>query len=336
MSLRKIILGGLFSVIAVGVSGCLSGESFYTNVLRSDVFYQQYESRRYDFLWVMDNSGSMASKRAYVRDNLQRFINILNSRKAVDFQMAVTTTDYFTTAGNLVASPGGQTVVKSAVSSNPVSDMAGIINNVQDSPTSFWEQGLESAYQAIYQHKSSFSRNSVPLTTIFLTDADDYSCMDQCWGVEPENNTNWVVFPLQRYVDFFQNVKSSENTEALVFNIVSTANSNCGMEAPSVRYENLTSTMGGINSSGSLCMDAIQKSFDGIARTLADRGVKFTLTQPAQATGINVYVAGIKVEYSEDNGWIFDTAENAIIFTGNSIPPNGSVVEITYNQQTAN
>lgn len=323
----------LMAVVALGLSSCKTGDSFYTNVLRSDVFVQQYDNRNYDFLWVMDNSGSMTDRRQYVRDNLQRFVNILNSRKAVNYQMAVTTTDQFTTAGNLISAPGtGLQVVKSATSSNPVADMATIINNVQDSPTSFWEQGLESAYQAVLNHKAQFSRNGVPLTVIVISDSDDWSCQDNCWGVEPENNPNWTQFPLQRYIDYFQNVKSPDNSEAYVFAITGTSASTCTVEFQGARFEALVSALGGISSAGSVCLNQIQSTFDGIARTLADRGVKFTLTQPASIDGINVFVDGRPISYSADNGWIFEASDNSVVFTGLSIPPNGSVVEITYNQ----
>lgn len=333
MKARRFTLNLLVAVMVLGLSSCKTGDSFYTNVLRSDVFVQQYDNRKYDFLWVMDNSGSMTDRRQYVRDNLQRFVNILNSRKAVDYQMAVTTTDQFTTAGALVQSPGGLSVVKSATSANPVSDMASIINNVQDSPTSFWEQGLESAYQAVFNNKTQFSRNGVPLSVIIITDSDDWSCQSNCWGVEPENNTNWVEFPLQRYIDYFQNVKSPDNSEAYVFAITGVQSSNCAVEFEGHRYEQLVSTLGGISSASSVCLNQIQAGFDSIARTLADRGVKFVLSTPASADGINVFVDGRMVAYSEDNGWIYDATENAVIFTGVSIPPNGSVVEVTYNQK---
>lgn len=336
MRARSLSITGLMIVVTLGISRCKTGESFYTNVLRSDVFVQQYESRKYDFLWLMDNSGSMASRRAYVRDNLQRFVNVLNSRKAVDYQMAVTTLDMFTTAGNLITNTSGLDVVKSASSANPVADMASVINNIQDTPTSFWEQGLESAYQAIYNHKARFARTGVPLAVIFLTDAQDYSCMDQCWGVEPENNASWVPFPIQRYIDYFQNVKASENTETLLFGIEATTDSNCALESVSARYQSVVDAQGGVSHTGSLCMDKIQRSFDGIARTLADRGVKFTLTTPASVDGINVFVDGRSIAYSEDNGWIFEAADNAVIFTGSAIPPNGSVVEVTYSQNQGN
>lgn len=332
MKARRFTLNLLLAVMALGLSRCKTSESFYTNVLRSDVFVQQYDNRNYDFLWVMDNSGSMTDRRQYVRDNLQRFVNILNSRKAVNYQMAVTTTDQFTTAGNLISAPGGLQVVKSATSSNPVADMATIINNVQDSPTSFWEQGLESAYQAVLNHKAQFSRNGVPLTVIIISDSDDWSCQDNCWGVEPENNPNWTQFPLQRYIDYFQNVKSPDNSEAYVFAITGVASSTCQVEFQGARFEGLVSALGGISSAGSVCLSQIQQTFDGIARTLADRGVKFTLSTPASQDGINVFVDGRSIPFSADNGWVFEAADNAVVFTGLSIPPNGSVVEVTYNE----
>ena len=121
-----------------------------------------------------------------------------------------------------------------------------------------------------------------------------------------------------------------------MFAITGTPSSTCSVEFEGLRFEQLVQALGGISSAGSVCLSQIQQTFDGIARTLADRGVKFTLSTPASADGINVFVDGRPVAYSPDNGWVFDSAENAVIFTGLSIPPNGSVVEVTYNQQQAN
>src|SRR4051812_19651910 len=92
-----------FLLVLLGVGGCKTDDMFYSNVLRSDVFYQLYSDSSFDFLWVMDNSGSMKSHRDFVRDNLQNFVNIMTSRKAVDYQMAVTDTDMFSHNGALVA-----------------------------------------------------------------------------------------------------------------------------------------------------------------------------------------------------------------------------------------
>ena len=172
--LNKVVKSVSLACVAA-LAGCRAEDSFYSNLQRSDVYVQQYSDTQYDFLWVMDNSGSMAPHRQFVKDNIQTFLNILNSRKAVDFQMAVTTTDMFTDAGRLIPGTGGVEVVKSATSADPSAEFASIIDGVTDNPfTSFWEQGLEGAYQAILNHKSDFSRTGVPLIIILVTDEDDY------------------------------------------------------------------------------------------------------------------------------------------------------------------
>jgi hypothetical protein len=321
---------------------CSSKDGIYTNLLRSDVFVQGASDQKYDFLFVFDTSGSFQSRRDYVRDNMQTFLNILNSRKAIDYQIAVTSLDMFggvATAlpnsagvrGNLATSSSGISVVKSATSANPAADFAGIMASLQPSDTSFWEQGLESAYQAVTQHGSQFSRTGVPLIVIFMTDSDDWSCQDQCWGVEPEHNNHWVEFPLARYVNFFQTIKSNENSEVIVFPIVGMTPSNCSIEFPGNRYIAIQQALGGLSQSSSVCSSDIASSFDGVANIIANRGTTFKLNQTASATGFNVYVNNQLVPFSPDN-YIFDAASNSIIFTG-FIPSKGAMIQVTYNQK---
>lgn len=334
MKTQRLMTTILSGIALMVLTHCKSEEGFYTNVLRSDVYTQLYAVHDYDFLWVFDNSGSMASRRAYVRDNMQNFINILNGRKAVNFQMAVTDTDFFTHAGNLVAGTGGITVVKSATSSNPVLEMAGIINNVTDSMTSFWEQGLESAYQAVAVHKSEFSRPGVPLVVIILSDENDFSCKDNCFGVEPENNPNWVPWDVSRYIDYFKNVKASENSHAEIFPIVGMGSGSCTVASYGARYEQVMNGVGGYGISGSICASELPAAYANIAKVLADRGIRFPLSSAASGSGITVFVNSIVVPYSADNGWIYEAETNSIVFTGNAVPTNGATIEVTYNQAT--
>ncbi len=311
---------------------CRQEDSFYANVLRSDVFFQAYDDHKYDFLWVFDNSGSMKPRRDFVKDHMQSFMNILNSRKAIDFQMAVVTTDFFTEAGSLVASPSGMKVVKSAESADPVADMADIINNIQDSPTSFWEQGLESAYQGVFQHKAEFSREGVPLIVIFLTDEEDWSCKDDCFGVEPENNTTWKPWPTSRYIDYFKEVKKAENTDTFVFPIVGVDSALCDVASLGGRYMALADELGGISKSGSICNSDLQESYENIAKIIADRGVRFKLSSEASGSGINVWVNQELVPFTPEN-YMYFPEDNSILFTG-AVPKNGAIVEVTYVQKT--
>lgn len=328
----KLLIRTFLVLGVILLTSCREDENFYTNVLRSDVFTQLYAVHDYDFLWVMDNSGSMAPRRQYVRDNMQSFINVLSSRKAVDYQMAATDTDFFTRTGDLITSGSGVKVVKSLAMANPVAAMAGIIDAVTDSGTSFWEQGLESAYQAVFKHKSEFSRSGVPLVLIVFSDEDDFSCADNCFGVEPEHNANWVPFQLSRYTNYFKNIKAAENSEVIVFPIVGQSNSTCSVASLGTRYESVASQVAGLSVSGSICLNDLPMSLDTIARTLADRGIRFPLTTQSSGQGIHVFVDGQSIPLSEDNGFVYEAATNSIVFTGSAVPANGSTIEVNYRQ----
>lgn len=333
----KTILKTLsFLIIPLLLTQCRETDKFYANNLRSDVFYQEYDENRYDFLWVFDNSGSMATRRAFVKDNLQTFINILNSRKAIDYQMALTSTDMFYHQGNLIKGTGNVEVVKST-EANPIGTFASIINNCIPNPdplqdTSFWEQGLESSYQAMYKHGSKFSRPGVPLVLVYLTDEEDWSCKDDCWGVEPENNLNWKPWEMSRYINYFQNVKSAENTEVAVFPIVGLNTTDCTVASAGAKYMQLSDAVGNFGKSGSICNSSLKESYEAIARTIADRSAVFKLAVQASGDGISVYVDGVLIPFSPEN-YMFDQAQNAIIFTGFA-PKKGAIIEVTYGQVT--
>jgi hypothetical protein len=340
--MKTVFNFSFFFTIACLMTQCTSKDSMYSNLLRSDVFVQTYSENKYDFLFVFDTSGSFKDRRDYVKNNMQSFLNTLNSRKAADYQIAVTTLDMFGgmnpvladsqgVRGNLVVSSSGVKVVKSS-SATPAADFAGIMDNLIQSDTSFWEQGLESAYQVVLNHGSEFSRPGVPLVIIFMTDSDDWSCQSNCWGTAPENNTHWVEFPSTRYSDYFQNVKKNENSEVIAFPIVGLPSSSCSIEFPGSRYIALGQALGGLSLSSSVCSSEISNSFYNVAQIIADRGNVFKLSQLASGTGFSVTVDQVLIPYSPEN-FIYDGPSNSVIFTG-SVPKKGSLVEISYSQRT--
>lgn len=332
--MNKMFLRLIGTVAVLGLVGCAANDAFYAASSRSDVFVQEYDDTRFDFLWVLDNSGSMAPRREFVKDNMQGFLNILNSRKAVDFQMAVTTTDMFTHAGALVEGPGGLKVVKSATSADPVADFASIVDAVSDSATSFWEQGLESAYQSVSLYSNQFSRSGVPLIIIFVTDEDDYSCQDHCWGSQPETNPDDVEYATSRYIDYFKGFKASQNSTTYVFPIVGLDTSSCVVSSLGSRYEEVQVGVGGLSRSGSICNAELRDSYESIAQIISDRGMVFPLSAAASGNGIVVSVDGVLIPFSPEN-YVYDSEENAIVFTG-VIPRSGAIIEVSYLQGTAN
>lgn len=314
----------------------------YARESRSDK-YCNSGSAKVDFLFVVDPNSSFQSQRVYLRDHIGKFIDTLNEVCPIDYQMAVTTLDMFGgvnpplpdsagVRGHLVSSMNtGMKVVKST-SANPSADFASIINNIQHSDTAFWEQGLESAYQAVVQHGSEFSRPGVPLIIVFMSDSDDWSCQDQCWGNEPENNTHWVKFPLSRYTNYFQTIKANENSEVIIFPLVGLPSGSCSVEFTGARYMELQEAMGGLSKSASVCNFDMASSFNGIAKVISDRGAVFKLSNGSGGTGFSVFVNQQMVPFSPEN-YVYDKASNSIVFTG-YVPPKGATVEIIYQAST--
>lgn len=75
--------------------------------LPPDVRIDQFEQKgasQVDVLWVIDNSGSMLPRQENLAKNFQSFIELF-SRGAVDYRIAVTTTDIFKEQGRFVGSP---------------------------------------------------------------------------------------------------------------------------------------------------------------------------------------------------------------------------------------
>jgi len=327
MKIKTALLASLALLI---LSSCKEGASFYTNSLRSQFFVQPNTNSNYDFLWVMDNSGSMKPRRDYIRDNIDMFLTTLNSRKAINYQMAVTTTDAFRDAGALVKTASGLELVKSN-SSNPVADFAEVVNSIKDSNTSFWEQGLESSYQAVFKYGNKFSRSGVPLIVIYVTDEDDYSCKESCWGNEPENNTGWKSFDSARYIDFFKKVKQSEGSEAVLFPIVGISPEKCTVPSLGKRYQEVAAAVGLYGTSGSICDLDLEESYNNIAKVIADRDNVFVLDTPASGKDIKVYVDSEIIDPVQAN-FSFDPDLNAIVFNG-KLPKAGSLIEVLFEEK---
>ncbi len=340
----------MLSALLVFMS-CSQKENFYSNVLRADIFTQNYNPDKYDFLWVIDNSPSMAPKRQYVHDNIQTFLNLLNSRKAIDYQMAIVDVDFLNytttatpygstaTAGGLF-SAGGVSVVKSKTSANPAADFAGIINVISNTGTSFWEQGLIQSYYAITNFGSQFLRTGVPFNIIYITDDDDWSCKQMlngtpnCFGIQPENNPDVILYDTGFFINYFKNLKAPESTTTTLFPVVAQSNSTCTVERVGMRYMEVANQVGNYTTGGGLCPDTIGTSLTNIAQTIADRGTKFALSSTSNGKNITVYVNSVAVPVSTTDGYSYDTTSNSIIFYGDAIPANGQVIEVTYEQQS--
>ena len=306
--------------------------------LVTDTFTQSNFSYQYDLLWVIDNSGSMNDNRAVMVQNINNFLTILQSRQSLDWQMAVTNTDAVDTAGNLIAGSGGVRVVTSQMA-NSSATWASIINNIVNTPHSFWEQGLESGWKAIANYASEFSRTNVPLVVAYVSDEQDYSCASNChnYSTSPEGFTDVVYHPLSRYTDQYTQVAQSRGTEVISHSIVhlspigvpGACDTSGSMGA---RYMSLATSWPS-GTANSLCPNDMAASFNDVAQLVADLGVCFTLLHTLDSMDdFEVKVNGNVVSASASNGYVYEAPTNAVCFTGTYIPQNGQVITVRYHR----
>ncbi len=217
-------------------------------------------------LWVVDNSVSMRGSREIVEKSFGEFINVLQQGD-ISYEIAVTTVDVFSQGGTLIPTPDGRTIVKK--SPTALVDLTDIWSCVTDSATSFWEQGLEASYLALTKSAASLLKKDTSLSIIYVSDEEDYSCQDHCFGVEPEHNPDWKAFPVSRYTDYFKSLKTDSNIDVSVYPIVGMqADANCTVPSLGQRYEAVRAEIGsGI--AGSVCPNAIESSVLAVAHASA-------------------------------------------------------------------
>ncbi len=211
---------------------------------------QALKAESWSILWVVDNSGSMQANRGQLARHAPEFISRLLKGGVTDFRMAMTTTDVINGGGDLITDANGVMVIDQKTS-DPGAALASLANAVVDTPGSFWEQGLEASYQAITQHGGAFLKDGDRLAVIYVSDEDDYSCEADCFGVQPENNPDWKPFPLDRYKQFFSQLKADRNIDTLLFPIVGILEGSCDLASYGVRYLKVLTQVGGL--AGSVC-----------------------------------------------------------------------------------
>jgi len=102
----------LAGAMAISYTGCEKGAGSFSVLTNSSQYVQNdaYIPRKVDVLFVVDNSGSMASSQTNLANNFSSFIEKFIS-KGFDFRIAVTTSDTYYSA----QAPSGSSCLKSGI-----------------------------------------------------------------------------------------------------------------------------------------------------------------------------------------------------------------------------
>ncbi len=259
--------------------------------------YAQQNASKVDVLWVVDNSGSMAPRQENLAKNFQAFIDLF-AKGAIDYRLAVTTTDIFKDQGQLKGTPK----IITPTTGNPAAAFAANVKvGTSGSP---FEAGLEAAQMALEKQAMAngpktadlaaclapcgasgtpevcaatcnarypidFLRPDAYLYLIFVSDEEDRSSQD-----------------VRYYWRSFETAKGVGNDGTVTTAAIMGEDRNaCGARVGQ-RYIDLSALTGG--EVGSICDDNFANTLRKLATSAVGLKRKFTVSKPPNVETLKV------------------------------------------------
>lgn len=300
---------------ALAAAGC---SDFGVNrVQYHEEFTQVFDPVVVDVLFVVDNSGTMTEEQELLHTSFTGLTSLLSDLDA-DFQVGVITTD--------VEDPdqSGRLQGDVPIMTPDTPDLEAVFAASANVGTrgARTEQGLEAVRLATTTavqdgSNTGFFRTGATLDVVIVSDEDDNS---------PDT--------VQSYVEALQAFKGDDpvHVSGVIGDLPDGCVSPAAEAEAGMRYaEAAQLTAGHV---GSICLPDWTPLFEQIGFDLAGAGDTFVLADLPDSDTLEVRVDGVlMVELSPDriqDGWTYDPAQNAIIFTGFAVPRSGQKVVVSY------
>jgi hypothetical protein len=346
------------------LTACGNGSTTYSLLSEGQTFQQNtaQQMTKIDVLWVVDNSGSMASSQQNLANNFPTFIQRFLS-KGFDFHMGVTTTDAYL-AESMWTSYYNQNPHPSYYDGLPQANIAWLKDGTAVSPSGFPiitpstpninnvfmqnamqgingrgdERSFDSIRSALSStHNSSFIRPGSFLAVIILTDEDDFSNPSTTAYETYVSQLN----PISDYVSFLDGLTlSSGPSRRYSVNTISVKDQTCldqiynGAQKIGQRVMQLADATGGVK--GNICGDFGQE-LDLISKSIVELSTQFYLQQKPIESTIKVFVNNQLVPKIADNpsgGWYYNATANSVVFQGTAVPPQGAAINVTFDPES--
>ncbi len=312
---------------------------------RIDVFPQNARAQL-DALFVIDNSKYMTVHQSRVAAQMGRFVGWLD-RAQIDWHIGLVTTDVNATPGQFVS--GG------FYTNDTEGSLPGAVLSIGGNGAAI-AAALEQMELGLKGPPAGFLRDGADLFLVAVTD----------------NNDPWSPGSDDYYFRVFKGAKGKGNDGIVTLSaLAGDLPSGCTIPdpnnpsgtffaEPAPRLNGLVTRMGGRFKS--LCDPAFDQVFDELGATAAGLKRQFRLAKlPDPATLVVrvratcdtkaeslTFCASVEDQCGESDaaqvctpraaatgvdGWSFDADANSILFSGNALPPRGSVVEVQYTEK---
>lgn len=317
-----------FSTNQAIVSSFLNGSNLIvtgtTLVDRTDSFVGAADPK-VDFVWVVDNSGSMSEEQSSVINNSVRFFNILNG-KHLDFRLGVIATGHTNSCaadGNAYRLWGtgwstlanGADIFKSNVASVRLNGCGS-------------ETGVHWAKVAL-ERGTVVPRSGAKLVFVLLSDEGDYfetfnggAKFNTTSNIFTQNGHRWYSIIGLNSTTGLPGTCVSRNSSGVKVTSAETSNNT------DPTYFDLARATGG--SSSSICNTDYSQILENIATQSAAASSSYTLARKPLSSSIIVKNNGVTVTQDANNGWMYNSSSNSIVFSGSAWPNPGSRIEVIY------
>ncbi len=260
-----------------------------------------------DVLFVVDDSASMAEEQERLARNFEGFLGALPETRA-DYQLGVVTTsvDNGADAGRLV---GG--VINAGQADVVDAFRAAVQVGTRGART---ERGFQAARLALRNERNpGFVRDDARLQVVFLSDEDDQSSE-----------------PVESYLTDLAEAGGDEGyaVHAIVGDEPAGCSSGTTAANAGNRYLRAVGMTEGYRES--ICADDYTDILVRIALELSGILDTFPLGNLPSPASIEVRVDDVLVPERAIDGWTYDRGDNAIVFHGYAIPPQGASIAISY------
>lgn len=364
--MRKNLLKVMWT-IAVWTTVACGGKSF--NVAsESNSFLQSntVKAKPIDILWVVDNSGSMATSQQMLANNVSSFINGFVQTN-FDFRMAVVTTDaykgmlpygsdpsmayfrdgardYYPNDGINDATHSGYFVIDRNTPNLSSVYQVNVLQGILGGGDERGFQSMEAALLSPNNIAMNFPRPEAMLVVILMTDEEDFSwdgtaniqqIVDPVTG-QTVNNTEADprLHPISRYLSILDTVtNSTATTKNYMVSSIAIFDDACRQQLTDTTFtgRRIAQRYAQLTDATGGVKASLCDNFNNIMSNLSDSILefshKFYLNRTPIIDTLKIYVNGNLVP---STGYTYNPTDNSVTFQAQFIPPEDAAIRVEF------